>query len=57
MIGRMPNSKENLLFHLHGSSDNALAKARKKRTDDDLPVHSFPTLLADTAFCQRGTSV
>jgi uncharacterized membrane protein YccC len=26
---------------------NANAKARKKRTDDDLPVHSFLTLLAD----------
>jgi len=28
-------------------SDSAKAKARKKRTDDDLPVHSFQTLLAD----------
>jgi transposase len=29
------------------SSDSANAKARKKRTLDDLPVHSFQTLLAD----------
>jgi transposase len=28
-------------------SDKAEAKARKKRTEDDLPVHSFQTLLAD----------
>ncbi len=28
-------------------SDSAKAKARKKRTLDDLPVHSFQTLLAD----------
>ena len=28
-------------------SPAALAKARRKRTDDDLPVHSFRTLLAD----------
>lgn len=30
-------------------SDKALAKAQKKRTEDNLPVHSFPTLLADLA--------
>ncbi|OUL33833.1 IS1634 family transposase, partial [Nostoc sp. 106C] len=29
------------------NSDSAKAKARKKRTLDDLPVHSFQTLLAD----------
>lgn len=28
-------------------SKAAVAKARRKRTDDDLPVHSFRTLLAD----------
>ena len=28
-------------------SPAALAKARRKRTDDDLPVHSFRTLLTD----------
>jgi transposase len=28
-------------------SDSAEAKARKKRTEDDFPVHSFQTLLAD----------
>ena len=28
-------------------SPAAVAKARRKRTDDDLPVHSFRTLLAD----------
>lgn len=30
-------------------SDKALAKAQKKRTEEDLPVHSFQTLLADLA--------
>ena len=28
-------------------SDRTKAKARTKRTDDNLPVHSFQTLLAD----------
>ena len=28
-------------------SKAAVAKARRKRTDDDLPVHSFRTLLTD----------
>ncbi|WP_017328136.1 hypothetical protein [Synechococcus sp. PCC 7336] len=31
------------------SSVRAKAKARKKRTEDNLPVHSFQTLLADLA--------
>ena len=30
-------------------SDEALNKAARKRTDDDTPVHSFTTLLADLA--------
>ena len=30
-------------------SDEALAKAARKRTDDDTPVHSFTSLLADLA--------
>lgn len=30
-------------------SDRALAKAQTKRTEDNLPVHSFQTLLADLA--------
>jgi hypothetical protein len=30
-------------------SDKALAKAARKRTDDDYPVHSFTSLLADLA--------
>ena len=30
-------------------SDAALAKAARKRTEDDLPVHSFTSLLADLA--------
>lgn len=30
-------------------SDKALAKAQTKRTEDDLTVHSFQTLLADLA--------
>lgn len=30
-------------------SDIALTKAQKKRTEDDFPVHSFQTLLADLA--------
>jgi transposase len=30
-------------------SDDALAKAARKRTDDDTPVHSFTSLLADLA--------
>lgn len=30
-------------------SDKALAKAQTKRTEDNLPVHSFQTLLADLA--------
>ena len=30
-------------------SDQALAKATRKRTDDDYPVHSFTSLLADLA--------
>ena len=30
-------------------SDQALAKAARKRTDDDVPVHSFTSLLADLA--------
>ena len=30
-------------------SDAALAKAARKRTDDDTPVHSFTSLLADLA--------
>jgi transposase len=30
-------------------SDDALTKAARKRTDDDYPVHSFTTLLADLA--------
>ena len=30
-------------------SPKALAKAAAKRTDDDLPVHSFGSLLADLA--------
>jgi hypothetical protein len=30
-------------------SDQALRKAARKRTDDDTPVHSFTSLLADLA--------
>jgi hypothetical protein len=30
-------------------SDDALAKAARKRTTDDTPVHSFTSLLADLA--------
>ena len=30
-------------------SDKALAKAQQKRSEEDLPVHSFQTLLADLA--------
>jgi hypothetical protein len=33
----------------------ALRKARRKRTDDDLPVHSFQTLLKDLATITKNT--
>lgn len=36
-------------------SERAKRKARRKRTDDDLPVHSFRTLLHDLATLARNT--
>ena len=36
-------------------SDAARRKIARKRTDDDLPVHSFRTLLADLATFTRNT--
>jgi hypothetical protein len=36
-------------------SDAALRKAATRRTDDDLPVHSFQSLLADLATATRNT--
>lgn len=36
-------------------SPKALRKARRKRTDDDLPVHSFQTLLKDLATITKNT--
>lgn len=36
-------------------SPRALRKARRKRTDDDLPVHSFQSLLKDLATITKNT--
>jgi hypothetical protein len=36
-------------------SDAALRKAATKRTNDDLPVHSFQSLIADLATVTRNT--
>ncbi|MGO9612830.1 MAG: IS1634 family transposase [Dissulfurispiraceae bacterium] len=38
-------------------SPKALRKARRKRTDEDLPVHSFQTLLKDLATITKNTIV
>ena len=38
-------------------SPKALRKARRKRTDDDLPVHSFQSLLKDLATITKNTIV
>ena len=45
-------SKAHVSQHLrpkrrHERSDEALNKAARKRTDDDYPIHSFTSLLAD----------